>query len=410
VSLYSDAEVKTQKSTGALLNAKTNHNYMQLEERVYLKRVRLFFGHAVGNVASALVGALFIGTSLYSANVEVYKITIWALIILGLAGVVAYVELAFSRTKLHIGNAHHWVSYRIATGALVGFALGVSAFMLPESVDIYYGLFLFIILSAVVAVASTAYSTIPLYYIILDIAAMAPLTVYYILRPGPLDTLLVLSVVIWQILVVAKAWKVSLTSIDAIRVNELLRDEVSEHEKTRALLEHLASHDSLTNLPNRQFMVERLNFLISQAKRSQQKMAVMFIDIDGFKTINDEHGHDAGDAVLKEIANRFKQQIRESDMASRVGGDEFIVVCHDLSDHEFAAEVLAERILKSMSAPFLLPNNHYGQISCSIGIAIYPQDGDDSETLIKSADIAMYRVKSKEKNDFCFATTGLEKI
>lgn len=375
-----------------------------LKHRIFAERVRLFFGHAVGNVVSAIVGAIVITVLLFQANVAVHTITAWFLITLVLTGIVASVEVAFTRITLTRENAHKWVFYRVLPGALVCLMLGISAFLLPEQVDVYYEMFLFIVLSAVVAVASTSYSVIPAYYIILNISTLVPLTLYFVFRPESIDTVLVASLLIWQVLVLKKAWAVSNTSINAIRVNELLRDEISEHEKTKIRLRHMATHDSLTGLPNRDLLIERLDLLIKQTKRYRQQLALMYIDLDGFKQINDVFGHESGDAVLREIAIRFAQEIRDTDFISRVGGDEFVLICNDLSDKNLPVEILAERILNTLQKPFILPDNQQGQIGGSIGIAIYPQDGEDPEALVKSADSTMYDVKSCGKNNYKFSS------
>jgi diguanylate cyclase (GGDEF)-like protein len=158
----------------------------------------------------------------------------------------------------------------------------------------------------------------------------------------------------------------------------------------------LAEHDKLTSLPNRLLLEDRLNQALGLAKRNDKKFALLYVDIDQFKKINDTLGHDAGDVMLKETAKRLLSCIRETDTASRVGGDEFVVLLYDVENSEVAGHI-AENILIALSKdiPFA------GQIlktSASIGISLYPEHGQDIDTLQKHADIAMYIAKSNGRN------------
>jgi len=180
-----------------------------------------------------------------------------------------------------------------------------------------------------------------------------------------------------------------------------LQDEVTERRRAEDMLRHVATHDGLTDLPNRSLMIDRLDKAIARAKRNKTKCAVMFLDLDGFKPINDTLGHDKGDLVLREAAMRLSECIRDADTAARFGGDEFVLVLSDLKNGEDSITV-ANKVLSALSEPVDL-NGHTAQVGASIGIAIYPDNGLNAETVLKHADIAMYDVKGSGKNNFAFA-------
>ena len=175
-------------------------------------------------------------------------------------------------------------------------------------------------------------------------------------------------------------------------------------EKTRAdqRIEYLASHDSLTGLPNRETFNQLLHFAIQAARRYDRQFAVLFIDLDRFKIINDSLGHEAGDALLVEVANRLRNSLRASDIVARLGGDEFVVILEHTAERG-DIEALTRQLLWAVSQPMQL-SGHECHITTSIGIAMFPADGADVHTLTKNADMAMYLAKEDGKNDFRFFT------
>jgi len=165
-------------------------------------------------------------------------------------------------------------------------------------------------------------------------------------------------------------------------------------------IEHLAYHDSLTTLPNRSMFSTFLKQGINQARRHNNQLAVLFLDLDHFKEINDTLGHEAGDQLLQEVATRLKSCLRDSDTVFRLGGDEFVVLLLELHEEKYEAAV-AEKILSAIAQPFILQGQEFS-VTASIGISTYPQDGMDEQTLTKHADMAMYQAKEKGKNNFQF--------
>jgi diguanylate cyclase (GGDEF)-like protein len=183
-----------------------------------------------------------------------------------------------------------------------------------------------------------------------------------------------------------------------------LREHKIKLEHARRV-EYLAYHDGLTGLPNRSMFNKLLTQSISEAHRYGRLLAVAFLDLDHFKQINDTLGHDAGDQLLRDVANRLKLCVRESDIVARLGGDEFVVLLPELSDLTDAA-VIAENILSTIAKPFTLIGQEF-RVTASIGISAYPLDGLDEHTLTKNADVAMYKAKSAGKNAFQFYSKSL---
>jgi len=173
-------------------------------------------------------------------------------------------------------------------------------------------------------------------------------------------------------------------------------------------LAHQAQHDALTGLPNRLLFYEHLKQALAQAKRKSSKLAVMFFDLDRFKLINDTMGHNLGDQLLKNVAGRIRQTLREGDTVARQGGDEFLVLLPEIRD-ELEAATVAERILRVFEQPIIIEDIEDNEIyiSTSIGISLYPNDGSDPEALVKQADTAMYYAKEKGRNNSKFFTAGL---
>ncbi|MES9871085.1 MAG: diguanylate cyclase [Sedimenticola sp.] len=163
-------------------------------------------------------------------------------------------------------------------------------------------------------------------------------------------------------------------------------------------LTRLANYDSLTGLPNRTLFSERLKMAMAHARRNRCRIALLFMDLDGFKEVNDRHGHESGDLVLQETAKRLKNCLREEDTVGRMGGDEFTVILNNLADREDATGV-AEKLIQAIDEPYEIANE-IQQIGISIGVAIYPEDTDVMDTLMQYADDAMYRVKRSGKNSF----------
>ncbi len=209
---------------------------------------------------------------------------------------------------------------------------------------------------------------------------------------------------------------------DQIRWNELRTDsiinasgkvekifgvivDVTDRKEKEEKLAQMAYYDTLTELPNRTMLKSHLKKVLARANRKEHEVTIMFMDLDGFKDVNDSLGHDIGDALLKEVANRLNESVREEDLISRLGGDEFILVFEETNQKEIT--IIADRILKNISEAYLLSGEKVS-ITPSIGIASYPEDGMNIESLIRNADKAMYLAKNKGKTNYQFYTADLE--
>lgn len=181
-----------------------------------------------------------------------------------------------------------------------------------------------------------------------------------------------------------------------------------ERKKAEQRISDMATHDELTGLPNRHLLQDRIQQVLEHNHRNQQQMAVLFIDLDHFKIINDSLGHDIGDLLLKEVSQRLVACVRKQDTVARQGGDEFIVVLHTITNILDASSV-AQKILDTLIKPYQI-NEKELHISSSIGIAVYPNDGDNVDTLLKHSDVAMYHAKTSGRNNFKFFTHQLNQL
>jgi diguanylate cyclase (GGDEF)-like protein/PAS domain S-box-containing protein len=181
--------------------------------------------------------------------------------------------------------------------------------------------------------------------------------------------------------------------------------DVTERMQAQEKLEFMAQHDALTELPNRALLLDRLKQSIARARWHRRMVAVLFLDLDRFKTINDTLGHEAGDQLLQQLGGRFSRSVREGDTVARFGGDEFVILLDDVaSDKDIGA--VAQKVLDTLKAPFEIAQQHL-YITASIGVSLFPNDGEDGATLLKHSDVAMYRAKEMGKNTYQFYSADM---
>jgi diguanylate cyclase (GGDEF)-like protein/PAS domain S-box-containing protein len=179
--------------------------------------------------------------------------------------------------------------------------------------------------------------------------------------------------------------------------------DITDRKYAQDEIEYQAYHDVLTGLPNRLLFRDRISMALAHARRTSRSMAIMFLDLDDFKAVNDSLGHTVGDRLLQAVALRLVGAMRAEDTVARMGGDEFTVLLSDVTDGRGAATV-ARKILEAVGAPLVL-DGHDLRVTTSIGVAVFPGDGFDAETLLKNADRAMYRAKKLGRNNYQYATT-----
>ncbi|MBA4255804.1 MAG: two-component system response regulator [Polaromonas sp.] len=182
--------------------------------------------------------------------------------------------------------------------------------------------------------------------------------------------------------------------------------DITQIRQSEARLERLAHYDPLTDLPNRLLLQSRLTHAVERAHRHRNQVAVLFLDLDRFKNVNDSLGHPAGDALLQMLAKRLSQRVRESDTLGRLGGDEFLFLL-DPIDHPETAALMAQALIRETEQPFLLPNGHEVFVGLSIGISLYPDDASNATELIQHADMAMFLAKQQGRNTYRFHTEAL---
>lgn len=190
---------------------------------------------------------------------------------------------------------------------------------------------------------------------------------------------------------------------EVVEVEGIARD-ITNVIKTQKELNYLAQHDSLTGIYNRMHLYEQMEYVITASKREENKFALLFLDLDHFKNINDTLGHDVGDSLLKEVVSRIKPNIRDEDLFARLGGDEFVIVFTKISEKHLV--IILNKIMELLRSAYYI-DEHVLRVSSSIGIAIYPDDGSDITSLMKNADIAMYKAKKSGRDNFSFFTDEL---
>ena len=200
--------------------------------------------------------------------------------------------------------------------------------------------------------------------------------------------------------------KVHERTMELYKINKSLQEEIYERKKIEEEIKFIAYHDSLTGLPNRVLFSDKLDNGINLAKTKDDILAVMFLDIDSFKMINDTMGHLAGDKLLRKVSTRLLNVFEDTDVVARIGGDEFLILIENIEVIK-DVEIIANKVLKCFAEPFIIENQDCF-VTTSIGIAVYPTDGENSEVLIKNADLAMYMAKDKGKNAFAFCTSSMK--
>jgi diguanylate cyclase (GGDEF)-like protein len=275
-------------------------------------------------------------------------------------------------------SASLWFSQGLYSAAVLGFPAILIVAGMVASLRLFVGLLLSIL--AVVA--------------FLTYAALSGLQSF---EPLPLGIGRMVNVSCILLTCAAAVW---LLANDLRKTLLRLQQEILRVKDSEASFTHLAQHDALTNLPNRLLIRDRMEQAIGRARRDDEQVALLFLDLDNFKTINDSLGHAAGDELLQEVARRLKETVRDIDTVSRQGGDEFLMVLADVADLAAVSSVAA-LVQQKLAQPFALKGMQI-VTSISIGISLFPGDGDDFDTLLKHADMAMYQAKSAGRNGFCF--------
>ncbi len=289
----------------------------------------------------------------------------------------------------------NFLKLRVALGCAIGLMYALAVALLPEKNIEQPILFLLSIYLVSIAIAIFQYSVIPSYYILFNISIFLPLTIFLLSKPNEISAITILLLLSGIILFTNKGLKVSLSEINSIKVNLKLQTEIAEHVITRQKLSEMALYDNLTKVANQNMFEDSAKSSIRKACDNGYQMALLVIDLNGFKQINDKFGHDIGDKVLIEVADSIRKNIRSSDLVARLGGDEFVVILEHYNLGEIKVNLI-ESIQRSLNKDIDIEGNIV-ELRASIGTSIYPHDGDNLKTLLQNADVRMYDQKSNLK-------------
>ena len=387
----------------------------------------LFLQSPTANIAMIVMAVLF--SLILREHADIQKLMLWS------GGVILFAAFrlliwATHRRRPELRSTEGWIdSYTIATGLLGLVFANCYLFGYQNDDLIVWFTLTFTLFSMITAAGYVLSCHLPVFFVY-----TYPQVIAYGVVLLSFDTmthlLLTIAVVIYLIMLTAFTRNANRQFVKTVRLQfenrnliETLNHEVEEREnmirkrtselvqtnldlerkekllkRNERSLHFLAHHDTLTGLPNRLLLIDRLNQSIKRAERAATGLAVMFIDLDNFKEINDSLGHSVGDEVLQAVAETLKGSIRREDTAARLGGDEFTVILEDLEEDDYVASI-AEKLLRNFERPMQLPQQEL-TITASIGISIYPEHGIDTETLLRNADTAMYRTKNEGRNGY----------
>ncbi|HOY87589.1 MAG: diguanylate cyclase [Methylotenera sp.] len=285
------------------------------------------------------------------------------------------------------------------------FLWGSSSIILSPSNELQHQMLLIFVLTGMTAGAVISYSVDKVSAIIFMLLTLVPMLVRLFLVGDSVAMAMSVSGFLYVIFMIASIGNINRNLIESIT----LRFEAVERENE---IKQLAFYDSLTNLPNRRLLFDRLEHALIMSARTGRRGALLFLDLDYFKNLNDNHGHFMGDLLLQQVAERLLSCVRESDTVARLGGDEFVVMLEDLSEDRIEAmqqvEVLGEKIVIALNRPYHL-NALQHHCSTSIGIAMFGEHGNSNEVLLKNADEAMYQAKKAGRN-LVIMFDGLRKV
>lgn len=364
--------------------------------RVKHKRNAVFYTHSTGNMYSFLVGALFLTLVLWQFNTSPLLLVLWLSLVALCVVITVVFEKKFRKSDgLNTTPSEKWVRQRLVIGSMNALVYGITPLLLPYNVAPAAELYLFIILSTLVTVASVAFSTIPKFIYLLCAFSLGPLALNFFLKTDSFHLILGFTTLAWSLIVLRKAADVSRTAISQIVDSEKLQDEIRQHEKVKQQIKEMAHYDLLTGIANRRLLESMINRSINRAKRESGKVGFIAIDLDNFKPINDKYGHQAGDAILKHVASNLSNALRSSDLVARIGGDEFCIVLEDAVD-KYMIEAMLSKLSEVISEPIMY-FDHEISVEASLGYSQLPDDGDSMDSLMRAADMRMYESKRERK-------------
>jgi diguanylate cyclase (GGDEF)-like protein len=313
-----------------------------------------------------------------------WLITSLSILLIRLLSVFPYKE----NTDITSGFTGKLIFFRIGA-FLSGLTWGWCGYYFAGQVSLDSQLYISFMLAGLLAGAASSLSVDKLSMISFVLPTIAPNIIHYLMSEQDTSIGMALMLILFMLFIIYASL------IQGKNILENIELRIKSHESEQKI-QHLAFHDALTGLPNRSLFNDRIEQALCAEMRGKNPIAILFIDLDGFKHVNDSYGHAVGDELLQTIANRFKTIVRSYDTVARIGGDEFVVIVQKIEQRDDITKI-ANKLLREASNPMEI-SGHNINISSSIGIAIYPDHGTDKETLITNADNAMYLAKDNGKN------------
>lgn len=374
-----------------------------LDNRVQILQRHLYFSIPTSLLSASII---FLGLFRVANSTLLWS---WFTAVL-LVSLLRFGLLCFYFKKPTLSNLH--LKLFIIGTTLSAILWGIAGSILMPENDLIHQMLIIIILSGVTAGGLQTLQASPIASLSFVSFSIIPVCIWLCAHDSDIYILLSLSMLIYLcfLLMIIKRGYHLLTAALTLRYeklelfkdleisNEKLKTEIIEREKIQTQLQYLASHDALTDLPNRTLLNDLFTHALARAKRYNTKIAVLFVDLDHFKEINDKFGHDVGDELLLQIAKRLKENLRSSDVVARMGGDEFIILMEDVLEKK-SIDILIKKIFMQFTKAFVIRNESIA-MTPSIGISIYPDDGDNSISLLKKADVALYHAKNSGRNKY----------
>jgi diguanylate cyclase (GGDEF)-like protein len=368
----------------------------ELKLRVRRAQVDLLWRNSVPGYAATTLIALILTLTL--SNSLATGMRLWFIGVLAITIARVALLYRYRTTPRHRIDAHQWGNIFVASSGVMGIAWGVLSGVLFAQADQHGQTLIAITVAGIVAGAVVTNGFIATAYYAFLVPALLPLILNAFQGSPQFGVPLGVLALIFGFFMFMSARRTSRSLVENLVAIYRLEEITQELNR--------AQHDQLTGLPTRSLLFDRLDHAILHADRHRKQLAVLFIDLDGFKQFNDSHGHDAGDELLRRVAQRLKDSVRAEDTVARHGGDEFVLVLGDMSNPADVAPIV--RKLLAQIAAVRIDSAPTRALTASIGVAFYPSDGRDGARLISRADAAMYQAKQSGKDTFALSASAPE--
>jgi diguanylate cyclase (GGDEF)-like protein len=357
------------------------------------EQLRIVYASLPLSLLAVVINSIVIAVVLWPV-LPLYSLSVWLFLTLSISLLRWFDYKQFDESSDRERHDPRWsrsMFYGVLASAVTW--SGASLLLFPAD-SVPHQMFLAFVIAGMSAGAVTTLSAVlPLATLFL-VLNLTPLIGQFLIKSGPIGLSMAFMTVLFLLMLVVSARRLNQTIVESLHTR-------NERQQIQEKIHHQALHDELTSLPNRRFLLERLRQEIARAKRRGHLGAVLFLDMDNFKTINDSLGHRFGDRLLHAVATRIQRRVRDEDTAARLGGDEFVILMPEAgyTYHETSAgaETMAQQVLDLLRRPFDI-DGHELHLSASVGIVVFPTNDDDAETLLQKADVAMYSAKESGKD------------